>query len=273
MKKICIKMIIVALIICIALCNYSLAADTCKLELVPSAASYKAGDEVKVTLKISNINAGTGFSIMDGVLDYNTSIFDSFTVAGTTAWSSATNDDTYIQVASANLEDRTDNADVLVVTLKLNASAANGTYDVKLKDVSFVGGGNYHADEVVGKVVVNNGTTPANNTVANNTVVNNTVVNNTVANNTVANNTVNNTVVNNTVNNTVVNNTVNNTVVNNTVNNTPANTTNNAVNDNIANGILPYAGLNKPFMAVGIVVVMFAGLTALYKFKKYKSLK
>lgn len=262
MRKTLVKLMIIVLILGVALCNYSIAADTAtaQLEFTGVSNSYNKGSEIQIPLKIKNIT-GTGFAAIGADYEYNSNIFENVSFQQETGWETPVDYEGHFDVYTSSLENVTTDQNVLTLKANIKSNAANGTYQIKLTNVELAGDASYEISEVVATIVVNNSTTPTNNT------VNNTTVNNTVVNNTVTNNVVNNAVVNNTVTNNVVNNTVvNNTVRNNTVNNT--NVTNNAINS-----IIPYVGMNTPMFGVGIVVLIIAAGTAIYKYNKYKSLK
>ena len=56
----------------------SLAADdyTCTLTLTPDKKELQVGESVILTMKVSDIEAGSGIAIYNGVIDVNTDIFD-----------------------------------------------------------------------------------------------------------------------------------------------------------------------------------------------------
>lgn len=56
----------------------SLAADdyTCTLTLTPDKEELQVGESVTLTMNVSNIEAGSGIAIYNGVIDVNTDVFD-----------------------------------------------------------------------------------------------------------------------------------------------------------------------------------------------------
>lgn len=56
----------------------SLAADdyTCTLTLTPDKEELQVGESVILTMNVSNIEAGSGIAIYNGVIDVNTDVFD-----------------------------------------------------------------------------------------------------------------------------------------------------------------------------------------------------
>lgn len=77
LKKI-ILMLVITIIFIGTIGIKSLAADdyTCTLTLTPDKKELQAGESVILTLNVSNIEAGSGIAIYNGVIDVNTDIFD-----------------------------------------------------------------------------------------------------------------------------------------------------------------------------------------------------
>ena len=74
-----ILLLLVIFIICIGMLGIkSLAADdyTCTLELVPDKKEIQVGESVTFAINVSNIEAGSGIAIYNGVIDVDTNIFD-----------------------------------------------------------------------------------------------------------------------------------------------------------------------------------------------------
>lgn len=300
MRKTFLKIILISLIMSLAFSGYATAENatpptgTCNITLTTNQETYNKGDEIEILVSVSNITTtGNGVDGFQGYLHFNNAAFEFVDYEGYSAryapdldwvcdggeWMDAdekTNEgDAGICLMAYRINGTdeskngptTEDGNIMKIYMRVKDTAPDGNYEISLQDVE-LDGENETTHIITDYLVVskakkdvkigNGGTTPTNNTV-NNTTTNNTVVNNTVTNNTVANNTVtNNTVVNNTV--------VNNTVRNNTVNNTN-------VNNNVLNTILPYVGMNTPMFGIGIVVMLIAAGTALYKYRKYKSLK
>lgn len=297
MKKTSLKIIIISLIMCLVFCGYSTADNTqsttgtCKITLNTQTSTYNPGDEIEILVKISDINtSGNGVDSFKGFLHFDNRAFEFLTYNGYDKRNNsdidwlvdstmdddeiANEDNSGVLLMAYRIDGSDDtrsgptksNGNIMRIYLQVKDSAPNGNYEISMENIE-LDGENETTHEITDYLVVNKakkditiGTptpTPANNTV-NNTTTNNVVVNNTTVNNIVTNNTVTNNVVNNTV--------VNNTVKNNTVNNTN-------VNNNVINSIIPYVGMNTPIFGLGIVVMIIAAGTAIYKYNKYKSLK
>lgn len=301
MRKTFLKIILISLIMCLAFSGYATAENatpptgTCNITLTTDKETYNKGDRIVITVSVSDIETtGNGVDGFQGYLHFNNTAFQFLDYVGNSAvdhpdldWicdggqyidaDEKTNEDDAgiclmayridLDEEDGNMGPTKEDGKIMQIYMKVKDTAPDGNYEISLQDIE-LSGENETTHIITDYLVVskakkdvkigNGGTTPTNNTV-NNTTTNNTVVNNTVTNNTVTNNTVtNNTVVNNTV--------VNNTVRNNTVNNTN-------VNNNVLNTILPYVGMNTPMFGIGIVVMLIAAGTALYKYRKYKSLK
>ncbi len=77
LKKI-ILMLVITIIFIGTIGIKSLAADdyTCTLTLTPDKKELQVGESVILTMKVSDIEAGSGIAIYNGVIDVNTDIFD-----------------------------------------------------------------------------------------------------------------------------------------------------------------------------------------------------
>ena len=77
LKKI-ILMLVITIIFIGTIGIKSLAADdyTCTLSLTPDKKELQVGESVILTMKVSDIEAGSGIAIYNGVIDVNTDIFD-----------------------------------------------------------------------------------------------------------------------------------------------------------------------------------------------------
>lgn len=305
MRKTFLKIILISLIMCLTFSGYSTAENatpptgTCNITLTTAKGTYNKGDEIEILVKVSNITTtGNGVDSFQGYLHFNNTAFEFVDYEGYSSryapdldwicdggqWMDAdekTNEnDSGVLLMAYRIDGSDDtrsgptksNGNIMRIYMKVKDTAPDGNYEISMQNIELDGENEsthivtdylYVSKAKKDVTIGNGGTTPTNNTV-NNTTTNNTVVNNTVKNNVVNNTVVNNTVTNNTVkNNTVVNNTVKNNTVNNTTN----------VTNNVINSIIPYVGMNTPMFGVGIVIMLIAAGTAIYKYRKYKSLK
>ncbi|MBP3255339.1 MAG: hypothetical protein J6M60_02470 [Clostridia bacterium] len=93
----------ILVVLCIMLLCFStiVLADSFTLTATPDKSSLKPGDEVEITLKISDINAGTnGINALEAKLQYDESVFEKVSqddVSSKNNWSLTYNDENTIQ--------------------------------------------------------------------------------------------------------------------------------------------------------------------------------
>lgn len=257
------KVLLIALVIAlvVALLINTVSAASFIATMTASKTTVAESTEFTVTVKVSNIDAGTnGINSISGIFSYDTKIFESITsssISGLNGWQPSYFPDTGKIVLLKTSFTKNDE-DVLQVTLKTKAStsgksgvvsfksvtAANSDTDIQASDISTtITVGNASTSQGEGSSSGTNTQAPQqiNTNVAKPTTNTAPVTNNTVANTNIANNVV-----------------------------TPS--VNNAPNNNVVvqrESDIPYTGTSDNIMRAIFVVLVIAGIS----YFKYESIK
>ena len=275
MKKTLIKLIVLILVMCIGICNYSIAAgDNCELEVITPQETYKPGDEVRLVLKVKNITtSSTGVALYQGTLTFDSNAFEFLELAGKDNRNNKDIDwiidpvtDEEIQNAAQGLvitaytstyEDSKSDANIVAIYLRVKDNVQDGNYNV-----------NFEGNELAGTTVEinkNNFSKPIK--IASSTPVEPTVTPVPVSP------TVTPVPVSPTVTPVPVSPTVTPVPVSPTVTPVPVSPTVTPTPTEDKPSILPYAGMSSKFIVIGTILLILAGITAVYVYNKYKSLK
>lgn len=164
MKKYLSVLIIVVLILLLTITVSMAEGESCELKL-ETAGSTNPGKEAELTLSVSNINAGDGIAIINGILEYDENVFETVSdnnFVSTTLWK----EDSYLEgsltIVTKSLETTKTNGDVLKITLKVKSDAKPGEYDVKFTKIDVAGDGDvlFNVNDITCKVKVVEETKP-----------------------------------------------------------------------------------------------------------------
>lgn len=220
--------------------NVYAEGESCTIKLSADSTTVKKGQTITVTIKATNINAGTGIIGFAGQLTFTSSDFD-VEVTKTTDWATPTliakDGSISIQTERTDLTPKTTDQDMVKIALTAKSDTQDGIKKIKLSNIEMTiekEPNTFKVDDVTASIKVD----PADSTNTNNTVLNTNI---------------------NIMN--ATNNTKTNTNSNNTVTNMNTNTnTNNLPNSGI--------GGTQAFIFVPIVMCIFASVVFFIKYKK-----
>ena len=280
-KKILVITLVIILIVSILTSIVSAASFTASM--TSSATTVKESTEFTVTIKVSNIDAGVnGINSVEGILSYDTAVFESLTTSSIDAlheWTADYNPSTGKLVLYTMSWVNTEQ-DIVQITLKTksgtsgktgyikytNIEASNNESEIKAQDVSTnVTVGNQTSSGGDGNSQTNTNNTPQQIPMNTNTNKNtNTNTNSNTNTNTNRNTNTNKNTNTNRNNNTNTNNAPQNSYVGSNGNNTNTNT-----NSSTSEEDIPYTGTSDNIMAAIFVVLVLAGIS----YYKYESIK
>lgn len=126
---------ILIIVISIIFNNIAYAADdSCKLLLNVGKSEVEPGMTVDVTLRVSDINAGTGVVMISGLVEYDETAFEKIEYTACTNWQKTVTEN-YINMNTESLEATKEDQDVLKLTLTTKGTIKDGTYKVSLKKI------------------------------------------------------------------------------------------------------------------------------------------
>lgn len=135
-------MLVAILMIAIICCATYVSAYSVGFSL-SSSSKLKAGDEVKVTVRMSNVDAGNGIDAIVAQLDYDTNVFEEVATSnlvGANNWvvniyNSQTKKFTLTKSTKSNAAE-----DLLTITLKAKSAVNVNSTTVSVKNVTASGG-------------------------------------------------------------------------------------------------------------------------------------
>ena len=270
MKKNIIRVFIISIML-VLIYSTIVNAYSFNTTLIPSKTSVKAGEELTVTLKVSNLDVGDGINTFSGVISYDQNVFEKISdssIEGLKGWSKNYNQDNG-KVTLTKMSKVKDEEELLQITLKAksdssgngkvsltNIVASNSQADISSTDIS------------ISISVGNSSEAPATNNVTNTSIIN-AVSTNTSTINATTNKTVITPVTNNS-SNSISNSNSQNSKVNNVVNNASRN---NAVSSYVNTSStsskedMPYTGVEDTLFYV-IIAIVIAAIVFYIKFEK-----
>ena len=258
------KILLISLVIMlvIALLINTVNAASFIATMTASKTTVAESTEFTVTIKVSNIDAGTnGINSISGIFSYDSKIFEAITsssISGLNGWQPSYFPDTGKIVLLKTSFTKNDE-DVLQVTLKTKASTSGKSGVVSFKSVTAANSDtDIQASDISTTITVGNASTSIGegNTSTNTNTPQTINTSRPVTNTNVNTNTKTNT---NVVNNTITSSTVNTTKSNNSANNVVVKT----------GSDIPYTGTSDNIMIAIFVVLAIAGIS----YFKYESIK
>lgn len=143
MKKKVIGMLIIILIIMIGT-SVQAVDNTFKASVSPTSKVLKPGEEIEITISVSDINMGTnGINTLEGTIEYDKNIFEtvvSNNIKSLNNWTTTFNDENStlngkflaVNLASGIKEDM----NIFSVKFKVKSNATSGTTQIKFKDIT-----------------------------------------------------------------------------------------------------------------------------------------
>lgn len=230
---------IIVIMLAVILSNSSVFAEgeSCTIKLSADSTTVKKGETITVTIKATNINAGTGIMGFAGELVYDSSDFD-VEVTKTSQWSTPTcvakDGSVTIQTQKSDLTPVTTDQELVKISLTAKSDATEDTKKIKLSNIEMTmetTPNTFKVSDVTASIKVEGASTEVVNTNTNTNININT----------------------NTNKNT---NTNNNAVVN--------------INTNTNTNNLPKSGIDgtESFIIVPILVCLFASIVFFIKYRK-----
>lgn len=235
MKKLSLLVTLVLMLV-ISLGSFSVFAEgeSCTIKLAAESTSVKKGETITVTIKATNINAGTGIMGFAGELVYDANDFD-VEVTKANQWSTPTcvakDGSITIQTERSDLTPTTSDQEMVKISLTAKSDTTEGTKKIKLSNIEM----SMEAEPKTFTVSEVSASIKIEGTSTENIIINNTNVNTNVNNNTNKNT---------------------NAVVN--------------TNTNTNTNTLPKSGIDgaQSFIIVPIVICLFASIVFFIKYKK-----
>ncbi len=111
---------------------------TCTLTVEPDKTQIKAGEEVTLSVKVSNINAGNGIAIFNTILEYDADIFDLKVQADSKGNWTSTALENSITFTKANYEATTEDQEIgrIILTAKQDATIGKQTISLTKNEFS-----------------------------------------------------------------------------------------------------------------------------------------
>lgn len=126
---------ILIMVITIMLNNIVYASDnSCNISLNIGKNEVEPGSTLDVTLRVSDINAGTGIVMISGLIEYDEAAFEKIEYTECTNWQKTITEN-YINMNTVSLEATKEEQNVLKLTLTTKEKITDGTYKVSLKKV------------------------------------------------------------------------------------------------------------------------------------------
>ena len=266
MKKVLINLLIVIVAIIVMSTNMAVQAVGFKLNATSNATTVKPGDEITITLAVSDVDLGeNGMNTLEGTLDYNRDIFEevkSSDIATQNGWIVTYNDEaTGLNgkfLATKTGEGVKENQTLATIKLKVKENVSNQTTSVTIKDIATNDGTNLV--EETNKQITIKIETPSTNSnpsgEGSGSGSQGGAQGGSQGSNGSGKNDVNTAGSGNTNNN----------------NTNKATTGTNNKNTSKTNTSLPKTGVNDTIIVVGIVVIILTGIISYVKYKEYKGM-
>ena len=132
-----IRILLITIMILIAGLTTKVEAAYSAEVTLSSENKLEAGKNVEVTLKLENINAtATGVSVVKGKIEYDTEVFESYTVETKNGWKSENNNNTFLFEKETGV---TANEEVAVVKFKVKESISKTSGEIKFTNITVSG--------------------------------------------------------------------------------------------------------------------------------------
>lgn len=273
--KIFIALIFLEILILMFVPKTYASSENCVLSVTPDKVQVKKEDKITIVLSVSNITAQNGIAIYNGIIDYNSDVFElSVQDSSNGAWKGELLENS-VTFTKANLEATKDDQEIGRIVLKVKNGAQAGKQTIILKSNEFADETSFKVDDISTSIEII-GNNSNDNSGNNNNNGNN---NNSNDSNNNGNNNSSNDTNNNGNNNSNDDNKSNNNVYNDNNNDINKNTTfvveqeNNepAKSNTEEKDPIPYAGIiGTHFIMVILIIAIIIGI---YAFNKYRQMK
>lgn len=228
--------------------NVYASSESCTLSITPDKTQATPGETITLSLSVSNITSENGIAIYNGLLDYNSDIFEvSVQDSSNGKWKSDLMEKS-VTFTKSDLEGTKENQEIGRIVLKIKSGAIIGKQTITLKNNEFAEATSFKIDDVNTSVDI----------IANNNNNNN--------NNNNSNNNNKDDIIYDDSNN---ENKKNNTFIVKQEN--KETTSNNATIDYAQANKIPHAGINRTHIIAIVLIIIFA--IGIYSFNKYRQMK
>ncbi len=273
--KIFIALIFLEILILMFVPKTYASSENCVLSVTPDKVQVKKEDKITIVLSVSNITAQNGIAIYNGIIDYNSDVFElSVQDSSNGAWKGELLENS-VTFTKANLEATKDDQEIGRIVLKVKNGAQAGKQTIILKSNEFADETSFKVDDISTSIeIIGNNSNDNSGNNNNNGNNNNSNDSNNNGNNNSSNDTNNNG--NNKSND---DNKSNNNVYNDNNNDINKNTTfvveqeNNepAKSNTEEKDPIPYAGIIGTHFIM--VILIIAIIIWIYAFNKYRQMK
>lgn len=225
--------------------NAYASSESCTLGITPDKTQVNSGDKITLVLTVSNITSENGIAIYNGLIDYNSDIFElSVQDSSNGEWKGDLIENS-VTFTKSDLEATKDNQEIGRIVLKVKNGATIGKQTITLKNNEFAENTSFSIGDVSTSVEIITGNNNNNNN--NNNSNNDTIYDN--SNNTNKNN--------------------NNFIVDQENKQTTSN--NAAANSSEQANKIPHAGTIVTRVIAILLIITF--MIGIYSFNKYRQMK
>lgn len=159
-SKICLCLLVFAiLVISLNINVYAAEEYTCKLELVPAEAEILAGETVIIDIMVSDIQAGNGIAVVDGLVEYDKTVFEeTFEIERDDEknWNPDDPLENYVMFITSNREATIEDGVIGKIVLKAKQEVELGETEIRLTNISVSADDNqkFQLENVAAKVEV-----------------------------------------------------------------------------------------------------------------------
>ncbi len=153
-KRIFIILMLVFMVIILSCCKVFATDESCVLIITPDKTQAIAGDRIILVLTASNITAENGIAIYNGLIDYNSDIFElSLQDSSNGKWKGDLIENS-ITFTKSDLESTKDNQEIGRIILKIKSGANIGKQTIILKNNEFADSTSFKISDISTNVEV-----------------------------------------------------------------------------------------------------------------------
>ena len=133
---------VIFIIFVIGYFNISFAnSEVCKISMDVKSSANK-NETLNIKLKLSNINNNEGISAINGVIDFDTDVFEKIDYEKTTDWNNLNELNNVVFILTTNMEEKYEDSDILNIKLKVKENAKVGDTTIKFSKIDVIGKSN-----------------------------------------------------------------------------------------------------------------------------------
>ena len=146
--KIFIALIFLEILILMFVPKTYASSENCVLSVTPDKVQVKKEDKITIVLSVSNITAQNGIAIYNGIIDYNSDVFElSVQDSSNGAWKGELLENS-VTFTKANLEATKDDQEIGRIVLKVKNGAQAGKQTIILKSNEFADETSFKVDDI-----------------------------------------------------------------------------------------------------------------------------